>query len=117
MSPNLQNLKPFVKGDHRINRLGRPKSFDALRKLAQRIAAEELDSADGETITRIEALLRVLSSSRNAQDRKTFLEYAYGKPKEQVDITGAEGLKVIIEYANSEDQPAESAPSAAADQK
>ena len=114
---NNQNLKPFVKGDKRINRLGRPKSFDALRKLAQRIAAEELDSADGETITRIEALLRVLSSSRNPHDRKTFLEYAYGKPKEQVDIAGSEGLKVIIEYANRDDKLAAPASGTAEDQK
>ena len=83
---NNENLKPFTKGDKRINRKGRPKSFDALRKLAQQIAAEELQSTDGDTITRIEALLRVMSTSRNPADRKTFLEYAFGKPKEEVDV-------------------------------
>lgn len=31
---NDSNLKPFQKGDKRINRKGRPKSFDALRALA-----------------------------------------------------------------------------------
>ena len=35
-----KQLKPFVKGDPRINRKGRPKSFDALRSLAQEIAHE-----------------------------------------------------------------------------
>lgn len=85
---NNENLKPFQKGpDPRRNKLGRPKSFDALRKLAQKIAAEELQSTDGDVITRIEALLRVMSTSRNPADRKTFLEYAFGKPKDEVDLT------------------------------
>ena len=83
--------KGFVKGDKRINRKGRPKSFDALRKLAQSIAAEELQSTDGDVITRIEALLRVMSTSRNPADRKTFLEYAFGKPKDEVDVTNSDG--------------------------
>ena len=78
-------------GGKRANRQGKgkPKTFTALRKLAQQIAAEELQSTDGDTITRIEALLRVMSTSRNPADRKTFLEYAFGKPKEEVDVTSA----------------------------
>ena len=78
-------------GGKRANRQGRgkPKTFTALRKLAQQIAAEELQSTDGDTITRIEALLRVMSTSRNPADRKKFLEYAFGKPKEEVDVTSA----------------------------
>lgn len=85
------NKGRFTKGDKRINRKGRPKSFDALRKLAQSIAAEELQSTDGDVITRIEALLRVMSTSRNPADRKTFLEYAFGKPKDEVDISNSDG--------------------------
>ena len=102
MTPNPQNLKPFTKGDKRINRKGRPKSFDALRKLAQSIAAEELQSTDGDVITRIEALLRVMSTSRNPADRKTFLEYAFGKPKEEVDVTsGGETWADVIKALKS----------------
>ena len=103
---NNENLKPFVKGDKRINRKGRPKSFDALRKLAQQIAAEELQSTDGDTITRIEALLRVMSTSRNPADRKTFLEYAFGKPKEEIEQTGESKIELIVKYATN-DKPTE----------
>lgn len=86
--PNTSGLKPFQKGaDPRRNTKRRPKSFDMLRKLAQEVAGEVLTGVDGADVTRVEALLRVMSSSRNPADRKTFLEYAYGKPKESVDIT------------------------------
>lgn len=79
--------------DPRINRYGRPKSFDVLRKLAQRIAAEPVAVKNGYTVTRIEAMLLAMSSSKNPSDRKTFLEYAYGKVKDEIE----QGGKVIIE--------------------
>lgn len=39
----------FTKGDPRINRKGRPKSFDALRRLAQQIACEVITDPDLDT--------------------------------------------------------------------
>ena len=92
-------------GGKRANRQGKgkPKTFTALRKLAQQIAAEELQSTDGDTITRIEALLRVMSTSRNPADRKTFLEYAFGKPKDEVDITTG-GEKIQSPYSGLSDE-------------
>jgi hypothetical protein len=103
-----KDLIPFVKGDKRINRKGRPKSFDELRALAQQIAADPLETPEGR-ITRIEALLRVMSTSRNPADRALFLAYAYGKPKDQIEHSGELTTKVIIEY--SDDQVAEAPPS------
>ena len=53
---------PFRKGDPRINRKGRPKSFDQLRSLAQEIAHEAAKQGnqpvviDGHTVTVTEAL-------------------------------------------------------------
>ncbi len=81
----ISGNRPFVKGDKRINRKGRPKNFDQLRALAQKIADEALLTPEGK-ITRIEALLRVLTSSRAPADRALFLAYAYGKPREQIDV-------------------------------
>lgn len=113
---NPQNLVPFVKGDKRINRKGRPRSFDALRKLAQKIANEELQTNDGEVVTRIENLLRDMSRSKIPADRANFLAYAYGKPKEEVDVTsGGEVLKVLVEYANDKDTTSETPSSTGTD--
>jgi hypothetical protein len=91
---NPQNLKPFKKGrkgkdaeiDTRINRLGRPKNFDMVRQLAQEIAGEELDPKNP-AVTRIVAMLRLMTSSNNHADRELFLAYAVGRPKDVIDIT------------------------------
>ena len=59
-----KQLKPFVKGDPRINRKGRPKSFDQLRSLAQQIAHEVAKAGgepviiDGHSVTVAEAIMR-----------------------------------------------------------
>src|SRR5216110_1850870 len=42
-----RGLKPFVAGDPRINRAGRPKFFDQLRKLAIAIACEQVTLSNG----------------------------------------------------------------------
>lgn len=102
---NEQNLKPFVKGDKRINRKGRPKSFDALRTLAQMIANEVTTSKDGQIkMTRVEAIMRSWSLSGNYQLQRAFIEIAFGKVPDNLQITGKDGdpLKVqIIEVIKS----------------
>jgi hypothetical protein len=97
-----KDLIPFVKGDKRINRKGRPRSFDALRKLAIKIAGETIPGANGDDITRIEAMLRVLTSSKAPADRALFLAYAYGKPKDEVDITTG-GDKIVVQLVKDKD--------------
>lgn len=82
----------FVKGDRRINRKGRPKSFDAMRTLAQQIAHEV--TADG--WTQVESILRKLAED----DPKHFLEIAFGRVPTPLQHSGAEGDSVIrVEYA------------------
>ena len=99
-NPNaVDNLIPFVKGDKRINRKGRPRSFDALRKLAVKIAGEQ---ADQDTVTRIEKMLTDMSISKNPADRALFLAYAFGKPKDEVDITSG-GEKIVVKLVRDAD--------------
>lgn len=85
---NEQNLKPFVKGDKRINRKGRPKNFDMLRTLTQAIASEAIDEEEnGKRLTRVEKIVRDWLNSRNFQKQKAALELAYGKVPDALDIT------------------------------
>lgn len=81
----------FVKGDPRINREGRPRSFDALRELAQQIAHETAKTKDGtplkvndKLVTVTEAILRQWATDKNRQEK--FMWYAYGKVPDKVEI-------------------------------
>ena len=88
-----KQLKPFVKGDPRINRKGRPKSFDALRELAQQIAHEPVMIGD-KKITVTEAILRQWAQSKNPQLQKGFLEIAYGKVPDDVNVKVDQRIEV-----------------------
>ena len=95
-----ENRKPgtFQKGDPRINRKGRPKNFDALRKLAQMVG-NELTLKDGELIekTTIERILRKWALSNEPALQKAFVEIAYGKVPDNLQISGRpEGKPIKI---------------------
>ena len=85
------NLKPFVKGDPRINRKGKPKSFDKLRELAVSLANEAaIDAATkgpllvkGHAATEIEMLMRQMMHDNPAR----FVEIAFGKVPDKLEIT------------------------------
>ncbi len=103
---NIENLKPFVKGDKRINRKGRIDNFAKFRKLAQNIGNEPLSDADEILFS---GLLRALAKSKSSADRALFLAYAIGKPKEEVDVTsgGKAITKIVVEWQdddNSDDK-------------
>lgn len=90
----------FKKGDARINRKGRPRSFDKLRKLAQAIALENAS----ETMTVIEVIMRKWATSKDPRLQQAFIEYAYGKVPTQNEVTGKSGepIKFIIERDNGQ---------------
>lgn len=88
----------FDKRPQHINRKGRPKSFDQLRALAQQISHEILTGGDGSRKTVVEALLRKIAT----EDPKLFLEIAFGKVPQALDVTsGGQPLKVILEWEKS----------------
>lgn len=105
--------KPFTKGDPRINRKGRPKSFDALRELAQQIAHEEAKAKsgnefvpvviEGHIATNAELLLRKWASSNDPRLQMAFMEVAFGKAPMRTEVTGKDGaeLRVIVEHVRA----------------
>jgi hypothetical protein len=94
--------KPFVKGDARINRKGRPKSFDQLRALAQKISHEPIQP--GATMTAAEAILRQMAHDNPAR----FIEIAFGKVPDEVKAelkhSGEVTFRVIRDEPRIHDQ-------------
>lgn len=98
--------KPFQKGDPRINRKGRPKSFDAFRALGQQIAHEvQLSKGDplvinGHIVTVAENILRGWAKSNNPVLQKAFIEVAFGKVPDtvNVDMTSRNETTNIVVY-------------------
>jgi len=104
MKPNPvpKQLKPFTKGDPRINRKGRPKSFDDLRVTADMIASEMVPGPDGKPISRGELLLRNWIKSRNPILQRAFMEYWVGKVPDKLETTEVleNRTPIILHYAH-----------------
>ena len=95
--------KPFTKGDARINRKGRPRTFDALRELARQIAHEPVKTKDGQPVvvdgrgvTTAEMILRMWAGSPDFRKQQGFMEIAFGKVPNPIDITSAGQAIVVI---------------------
>lgn len=90
----------FQERKHQINRSGRPKSFDALRNLAQEIAHEVATSKSGDVIvnghkvTVVEAILRQWASNPKMQE--AFMAYAFGKVPQPVEMTLEQELLQLL---------------------
>lgn len=107
---NTHGGKPFTKGDPRINRKGRPRSFDALRELAQEIAHETAKAGgadvviEGHRATVAEMILRQWAMSKNPQLQRAFVEVAFGKVPDVVNLGGDSPLIVRFEYVGDNEQ-------------
>jgi hypothetical protein len=93
---SLRNLRPFTKGDPRINRAGRPRTFEEFRKLAQKVLSETVTTKDGQTITRAEDMLRRWSKSSEPALQRALAEYAVGKVPEKLEATGLENRTTLV---------------------
>lgn len=101
------NSTSFQKGDKRINRKGRPRSFDALRELAQQVAHEAVPLKDkdgqptGASMTVVEAILRQWAQSKNPQLQRAFIEVAFGKVPDELNVDATvNGTTFIIQERN-----------------
>ena len=103
----------FQERKNQINRKGRPKTFDAVRELAQEIARETVKTKEGEPailngkqVTTVELILRSWAQSQDPRKQLAFIEYAYGKVPQQTEVTGKDGgpvvIKVIYDDAKAE---------------
>lgn len=93
---SLANLRPNL--ERRVtNPKGRPRTFKELRELAQQIANEDVKAGD-EIITRVEAILRQLAN--DPKQREKFLEIGFGKVPNPVELTGANGGPVDMNWKN-----------------
>ena len=100
--------KGFVKGDPRINRRGRPKTFDAWRALALSIAHEPAQAKDAKTgelrpivieghvATNAELLLRKWFASGDPRLQMYAAEVAFGKVPQQVEVGGKDGGPIAV---------------------
>ena len=101
--------KPFRNGgDPRRNVLGRPRNFDALRELCQKICNERI-TLDGESLTRLEVILRDWSTSKDVQKQIALVQYGYGKPVDRIETTGLE-FKPVLRLHFAHEDPAGSHP-------
>ena len=100
-----KDLIPFKKGDPRINRKGRPKSFDQLRALAQSIAVEVVETKQGDKITVIDAIMRQWAQSKDPRLVQAFIAYAYGKVPEKLEGAGDKGEIVLRVIHDHKDVP------------
>ena len=89
----VPNSKPFVKGsDPRRNLKGRPKSFDEVRAIAQKIANE----TESNRRTAIENVLRRWKHSIEPSLQRAFVEYAFGKVPDKIEATGLENKTTLV---------------------
>ena len=118
-NPKTEQLKPFAKNyDPRRNMRGVPKDALAVKRRLEKIGAELLtieekikDPETGELVkvtydlTRFDAMLRLMYSSKAPADRKEILERVAGKVPQSVALTGADGGKVeiVVTYADKRD--------------
>jgi hypothetical protein len=106
IDPRLANLKkgkPFVKGYDPRRRLSSvPKETVLIRERMRKLAAELIGSGESE-MTRMDAMLRQLWTSRNPAHNKLALQVL--DPKiltEHTDITsGGQRVELIVKYADN----------------
>lgn len=104
-----KNLIPLKKGyDPRRNMKGVPKDQLAASRLIRRIGAELIHVREktdtGDTVeydlTRFEAMIRLMFSSKSSAAQKELIERMAGKVPQPVELSGPDGGPVDINTSN-----------------
>ena len=83
----FEDAKPFVKGDPRINRKGRPKILPELEVIIAEVLSET--NKDGKTAAEqvIQTLKNRAIKDGDVRAIQLLLDRAYGKTPEKIDLT------------------------------
>ncbi len=102
---NAQNLKPFTKGDPRINRRGRPPKSDLIAQLAQSLLEEPVEfGSEHQTVTRLETILREWLDSGNFQKKLAVIQYAYGRIPNEAAAEDRD-IRIVVNWGNTVNSP------------
>ena len=97
--------KGFVKGSPNINRKGRPKVFNDLRKLALEIAndiatkdGKPIYDENGKGLSVIDVIMKQWAFSKDPRFQKAFVEICYGKVPDVIELP--KDITIKVEYKN-----------------
>jgi len=87
-----RGLKPFVKGDPRINRKGAPKKIVKLQNLLEAVFGIEIDTPEEIKKSSVGKILKAMEKGAlkgNMHAANSLLDRLYGRPKQSVEVSGA----------------------------